>query len=72
MIAREGSPFGMKAKEYMDPFVNPPDVIAREMEDRRRREEELEAGRKFPEEPQRDVLLEAFQRLARHPALLGG
>lgn len=45
-----------QAKEYMDTFVNPPEVIAREMQDRRRREQELEASRRFPDEPQRDVL----------------
>jgi stage V sporulation protein R len=45
-----------QAKEYMDSFVNPPEVIAREMEDRRKREQQQEANRKFPDEPQRDVL----------------
>ncbi len=45
-----------QAKEYMDSFVNPPEVIAREMQERRQLEEELEANRKFPDEPQRDVL----------------
>ncbi len=46
-----------KAKEYMDAFINPPDVLIREEEKRKRREEEKEASRSFPDEPQRDVLL---------------
>jgi stage V sporulation protein R len=46
-----------KAKEYMDAFINPPDVLLREEEKRKRREEEREASRSFPDEPQRDVLL---------------
>jgi stage V sporulation protein R len=45
-----------QAKDYMDSFINPPDVLAA-VEERRRNEEELSAAsRSFPEEPQRDVL----------------
>jgi stage V sporulation protein R len=41
----------------MDAFINPPELLqAREIE-RRQREEEVEATRRFPEESQRDVLL---------------
>jgi stage V sporulation protein R len=46
-----------RAKEYMDAFINPPDVLEKQEEDRRRKEEERETSRSFPEEPQRDVLL---------------
>ncbi|MFG0334144.1 MAG: SpoVR family protein [Maioricimonas sp. JB049] len=46
-----------RAKEYMDSFINPPDVLEREEEERRRDVEQREAARSFPEEPQRDVLL---------------
>lgn len=45
-----------QSKDYMDPFINPPDVLERE---RRSRQEEMEArerARSFPEKPQRDVL----------------
>ena len=44
----------ISSSEYMDGYINPPDVLAREKlrleQDRRRR-------RHFPEEPQRDILL---------------
>jgi stage V sporulation protein R len=46
-----------KAKEYMDEFINPPDVLVKAEEERRKREDDLEARRSFPESPQRDVLL---------------
>lgn len=46
-----------EAKEYMDSFVNPPDVLEREETERRRLKDAAEANRSFPEEPQRDVLL---------------
>jgi stage V sporulation protein R len=49
------------AKEYMDPFINPRDVLNKEMEDQRKMEEEREASRSFPEHPQRDVLLFLLQ-----------
>ena len=45
------------AKEYMDAFINPPDLLQAREKERRRIVEEHEALRKFPEEPQRDVLL---------------
>ena len=46
-----------QTKEYMDAFVNPPDVLEREEVERRRLSDAAEANRSFPEEPQRDVLL---------------
>ncbi len=46
-----------RAKGYMDPFINPPDVLEREKL-RENEERDLQmAQRSFPEEPQRDVLL---------------
>jgi stage V sporulation protein R len=42
-------------RRYMDEFINPPDVIARELEERARRT--AERKQRFPEPPQRDVLL---------------
>jgi len=57
----------LPAEEYLDPFVNPPEVLERE---RRQRDEAREARRRFPPDPQRDVLgfllhhapLDAWQR----------
>jgi stage V sporulation protein R len=46
-----------QAKDYMDPYINPPDVLHAQEAERRRLEDEHEASRKFPAEPQRDVLL---------------
>ena len=57
----------LRAKSYMDSFVNPPEFIA---EQKRKMEEAKTRKKKFPEEPRRDVLeflihhapLEAWQR----------
>ncbi|RUL89616.1 SpoVR family protein [Tautonia sociabilis] len=43
-----------RSKDYMDRFVNPPEALK---EAARRREEEKAKARKFPESPERDVLL---------------
>lgn len=43
------------AKEYLDEFINPPELLAEDM--RRRREEEVKAQGRFPREPEKDVLL---------------
>ncbi|MFQ5845041.1 MAG: SpoVR family protein [Planctomycetota bacterium] len=48
------SPVRFDAKPYMDPFINPPQVLA---EQRRRIEKERRKSPRFPERPQRDVLL---------------
>ena len=45
------------SKQYMDSFINPPDVLQKEAEDRQHKQEEREASRSFPDEPFRDVLL---------------
>ncbi len=44
----------IRAKDYMDRYINPPEVLAAE---RRKREEEAKKARRFPAEPSRDVLL---------------
>lgn len=44
-----------KSKDYMDEYVNPPDVLRAE-EDRQRRQRE-QVARSFPEQPVKDVLL---------------
>jgi stage V sporulation protein R len=46
--------YKMPAKDYMDPFINPPDFIAEQIH---RLELEEEQHHHFPEEPERDVLL---------------
>lgn len=46
-----------KAKDYMESFINPPEVLAREEQIASEKLEALAATRSFPEEPQRDVLL---------------
>ena len=43
----------LPAKSYMDPHINPPEFLAAQ---RRKKQEELERMRSFPEEPVRDVL----------------
>ncbi|MBI4576375.1 MAG: SpoVR family protein [Planctomycetes bacterium] len=43
----------LRAKDYMDKFVNPPEFLE---EQRQAMEERLERQRRFPEEPERDVL----------------
>lgn len=44
-------------KSYMDSFINPPDVLEREADERRKQKQEKAESRSFPEKPQRDVLL---------------
>ncbi|SFI00224.1 SpoVR family protein [Planctomicrobium piriforme] len=50
------TPGKFSSKEYMDPYINPPDVLEREQRTRRELEEARHAARSFPEKPQRDVL----------------
>ncbi|MEM7233798.1 MAG: SpoVR family protein [Planctomycetota bacterium] len=47
-------PARLRSKSYMDAFINPPDYIEAEKE---RIQTEFESRKKFPEEPERDVLL---------------
>ncbi|MGE4000130.1 MAG: SpoVR family protein [Planctomycetaceae bacterium] len=49
------------SKDYMDAFVNPPEVLQAEEAARKRKIETQEASRSFPAEPQRDVLLFLLQ-----------
>ncbi len=48
----------IRAKEYLDAFVNPPEFLE---EQRRKLEAEQERRRRFPERPERDVLLFLLQ-----------
>ncbi len=43
-----------RSKEYLDSFINPPRYLE---EQRRRREDERQRRRRFPERPERDILL---------------
>lgn len=52
-----GSPGRFRSKDYMDAYINPPEVLKAEAEAREREEKEKEKKRSFPDEPQRDVLL---------------
>ncbi len=45
------------AKDYLDPYVNPPDVLREQSEKRREKQKQAEESRSFPERPERDVLL---------------
>ncbi len=53
----DDSPGKFPSKPYMDTFINPPEVIAREDQERREKQRVTEESRSFPERPQRDVLL---------------
>lgn len=44
-------------KGYMDSFINPPDVLKKQAEDKQKKLLESEARRSFPARPERDVLL---------------
>ncbi len=45
------------SKDYMDSFINPPELLKQEALAREKKQQEKEASRSFPEQPQRDVLL---------------
>jgi stage V sporulation protein R len=51
----DGQVMKLRAKPYMDRYINPPELL--EERRRRREKEDEERVRKLPEEPQRDVLL---------------
>jgi stage V sporulation protein R len=44
----------LRAKSYMDKFINPPDFVAKQ---KQKMEKEKEKEKKFPERPERDILL---------------
>jgi stage V sporulation protein R len=45
------------SKGYMDSFINPPEVIKRQSQERQQKQQDKEDNRSFPEEPMRDILL---------------
>lgn len=49
------------SKHYMDEFINPPEVLRQQAAEKARVQREQSALRKFPERPQRDVLLFLLQ-----------
>jgi stage V sporulation protein R len=58
-VSEEAAPVRrIRSKEYLDPFVNPPDFLE---EQRLRLEEEHRRRQRFPERPERDVLLFLLQ-----------
>ena len=57
--ARTGTRF--QSKDYMDSYINPPEVLKAEAEKKEQAEREREKQRSFPETPQRDVLLFLLQ-----------
>jgi stage V sporulation protein R len=48
------TPTRFQAKRYLDSFINPPEALAEEVEQKKR---ELQKKENFPAEPQRDVML---------------
>lgn len=50
----EVKPSRFRSKDYMDSFINPPDVLAKEVE---RQQKKRDQKINFPESPQRDVML---------------
>ncbi len=55
----------LRAKQYMDKYINPPDFI--EAQRKKRDEEKTKAARKFPEQPVRDVLMFLIQHAPLQP-----
>jgi len=49
-------PGRFRTKDYLDPFVNPPDVLAAEAESLKKKQQAKEQPRRVPEEPERDVM----------------
>ncbi len=54
-------PTRFASKGYMDPYINPPEVLQKEADRRARDARTKEDRRSFPESPQRDVLLFLLQ-----------
>jgi len=55
---QQRGPMKLRSKEYMDRYVNPPEFLE---EQQRRLDEEAERSKKFPEHPERDVMLFMLQ-----------
>lgn len=49
-------PARFPASSYMDPFVNPPEVLQRESDEREQKQKAQEDDQSFPQTPQKDVL----------------
>ncbi len=49
----------LRAKQYMDKFINPPEYL--EAQRKKKEEEKKKQRKRFPEEPQRDILLWLIQ-----------
>ena len=62
-----GSATRFPSKPYMDSFINPPEVLQQQDEDRRERARQQEESRSFPESPERDVLLFLLQHAPLKP-----
>ncbi|MFN0054601.1 MAG: SpoVR family protein [Planctomycetales bacterium] len=56
-VEQEPTATRFRSKDYMDTYINPPDVLRAEARDREQQEQDKERKRSFPDEPQRDVLL---------------
>ena len=61
------TPGRFPSKDYMDAFINPPEVLQKEAEEREKKEEEKEETRSFPNEPRRDILLFLLQHAPLKP-----
>jgi stage V sporulation protein R len=55
----EGPDGRLRAKNYMDRFINPPEYI--EAQKKKRDDEKKKARKRFPEHPQRDIMLFLIQ-----------
>lgn len=53
-----------RAKDYMQPYINPPDVLAHEVDQRKQR---AESAQRVPPEPMRDVMLFVLQHAPLRP-----
>ena len=58
------TPARFRAKNYMDSYINPPEVLAEEVERQKQNEEEKQ---RFPVEPMRDVLLFLLEQAPLRP-----
>lgn len=54
-------------KQYMDEFINPPDVLQAQAEEKQKIQQAKDAARSFPERPERDVLLFLLEHAALKP-----
>ncbi len=57
--AQEVRPTRFKSKDYMDEYINPPNVLKAEQDERRKEQDKIASS--FPERPEKDVLLFLIQ-----------